>query len=109
MQKLATMIRNLATSPRVSLIQSSVFYISFFFCGGEQRNIILHSNCEIHFFVIVGEKLKGKRLDLNVHLDRRQYNDVETLTNTYLNINFINYLVIKNSVTKFLLKNCKNY
>lgn len=109
MQKLATMIRNLATSPRVSLTQSSVFYyISFFFCGGEQRNIILHSNCEIHFFVIIGEKLKGKRLDLNVHLDRRQYNDVETLTNTYLNINFINYLVIKNSVTKFLLKNCKN-
>lgn len=71
MQKLATMIRNLATSPRVSLTQSSVFYyISFFFCSGEQRNIILHSNCEIHFFVIIGEKLKGKRLDLNVHLDR---------------------------------------
>ena len=68
MQKLATMIRNLATSPRVSPARV-IRLLDFSFCGGEQRNIIFHSSCEIHFFVIVGEKLRGERLDLNVQSD----------------------------------------
>lgn len=66
MQKLATMIRNLATSSRVPRPCHQSF-TSFSFSW--QRNIIFHSNCEIQFFlVVVGEKLRGKRSDLDVRL-----------------------------------------
>lgn len=53
---------------------SSEFYIFFLLYGGKQRNIIFHSNCEIQFFlVVVGEKLRGKRSDLDVAYEILQY------------------------------------